>query len=238
MFDRLDIENSILGAIIYHNAYTQVSHILAPSNFSSLPAIDNRGLYKVISGLFPERPIDLLTIGYEIRTKFPQDVTLMSTLLNTGHKITSAASASYWALVLLQEDITGKFIRQLAEWRAQRESDHNLVEAAALMEVINDMALGGDVLDVIERATLYFHSLNMQTEFDACMQFYDDLSTKVKNIKKMNPINTALNYLYQATEADDVAQEHCRIFADAIASILINQKIDPKFIEAANLITQ
>jgi len=238
MFDRLEIENSILGAIIYCNGYAQVAHILAPSNFSSLPAIENRGLYTVISGLFPDRPIDVLTIAHEIKTKFPQDVTLMSTLHNTGHKVASAANIVHWAFILLQIDITGKLHRQLAEWRAEREADHDLIEAAALMEVINNLTADEDVFDVIEGAIRYFQHLNMQREFDACMQFYHDLSTKVKNTKKMNSINTALKYLFQATEADDVAQQHCRIFAEAIASILINQNIDPKLTQAANLITQ
>ena len=238
MFDRLAIENSILGAIIYHNGYTQVSHILSPSNFSSLPAIENRGLYRIICGLFPDRPIDLLTIAHEIRTKFPQDVTLMSTLHNTGHKIASAANIVHWAFILLQIDITGKLHRQLAEWRAQREANHDLIEAAALMEVINNLSADGDVFDVIEGAIRYFQHLNMQTEYKGCLQFYDDLSTKVRNTKKMNSINTALKYLFEATEADDVAKQHCRIFADAIASILINGKIEPKFTQAANLITE
>ena len=238
MSDRLEIENSILGAIIYHNGYAQVAHILSPANFSSLPGVENRGLYSVITGLFPSKPIDFLTIGQAIRSKYPQDVTLMSTLLNTGHQVASASNIAEWAFILLEHDISTKFHRQLADWRAERESNLDDVEAAVLLDVINNLTAGADLFEVIEGAILYFKHHDMLKEYNDCMQFYHDLSTKVKNTKKMNSINTALKYLYQATEADEVAQQHCRIFADAIASILINQKIDPKFTEAANLITQ
>lgn len=238
MFDRLEVEKSILGAIIHCNGYPQVLHILSATNFSSHPTAENRGLYSVIAGLYPDRPIDLITVYHEIKSKYPHDVALMSTLHNVGHRVSSAVNIVEWAFILLQDDITCKFHRQLADWRAERESNHDHVETGALLEIIENVTAGGDIFEIIDRAILYFQHMEMQTELKACIQFYQDLSTKVKNIKKMNSINTALSYVFRITDATPDIVQISQTLATAIATMIISKEIKPEYIQAANLINK
>jgi urease gamma subunit len=238
MFERLNIEDSILGAIIYHNGYPQIAHILSPANFSDLPERQNRGLYSIICGLFPDRPIDLVSISHEIRTKHPHNVALMSTLLNTGHRVCSATSIVHWASILLEIDITGKFQRQIADWRSERESNLDHVEAAALLEIFENATAGRDIFDLIDEATRYFHHHDMQTELDGCIKLHAYLSKKFHNIKKMNSINTALNYLLQISSASPEIAQVSHTLVTAIADMIISEHIKQEYIQAANLINK
>jgi hypothetical protein len=238
MSDRLNLEKSILGAIIHCNGYPQVLHILSASNFSSHPTAENRGLYSVIAGLYPDRPIDFITVYYEIKSKYPHDVALMSTLHNVGHEVSSSVNIVNWAFILLQIDITGKFHRQLAEWHAERKANHDHVETGALLEIIENVTAGVDIFYIIDQAILYFQEENMQTELKACIEFYLALSKKVSNIKKMKSIDTALSYVFRITDATPDIVQISQTLATAIATMIISKEIKPEYIQAANLINK
>lgn len=236
MFDRLETEKSILGAIIHCNGYPQIAHILSASNFSSHPTAENRGLYTVIAGLYPSRPIDLITIYHEIQLKYPNDVALMSTLHNVGHNVSSAVNIEEWAFALLQDDITRKFQRQLADWRAEREANHDHAATGALLEIIEHLNAGGDIFETIDKATLYLSKMDMQKELKTCIRFYEDLLTKIENIKKVKSIDIPLNYLFRITDATPEIVQITQTFATAVAHMIISKEIKPEYIQAANLI--
>jgi hypothetical protein len=238
MHNRLKIEESILGAIIYHNSFTRIAHILSVNNFSSVAQVKNRELYSVIAGLYPSKPIDLLTVTHELHAKYPADAAIMDTMINSVHNVSSSKNIVEWAFLLLQIDITEKLKKQLSDWKSERERAMDHAATGALLEVIEQIGLDSDVFDLIDNATAYFLSLNMEKEVDQLIQMYQHLTTKVKNIKKMNSINTALSYLFKISEATPQVQYECQALADAIANMVINNEVQPKHKQAADLLNQ
>lgn len=239
MHNRIEIEQSILGAIIYHNGYSQIAHVLSVNNFSSKNEGFNRNkeIFEIVASMYPSRPIDFISIAHEIRVKHPNDSEIMQTLHNVGHRVGGAGSIVYWAFILLQIDIADKFKYQLVEWRSKREKNLDYVEAGALKEIIENIIPDTDIFDLIEGANGYFKHLNMEEELTESLRFYQQLMQKIKSVKAMNSIQTALGYLLKISEASPQVQYECEAFAKAIAIMISSNTTRPNYTEAANLIS-
>ncbi|WP_182956260.1 DnaB-like helicase N-terminal domain-containing protein [Pedobacter gandavensis] len=239
MHNRLEIEQSILGAIIYYNGYSQVAHVLSANNFSSKNEGFNRNkeIFETVVGMYPNRPIDFISIAHEVRIKYPNDPDIMQTLHNVGHKVGGTANISYWAFILLQIDISDKFRDQLATWRSKREKDLDYVEAGALKEIIENIIPGTDIFELIEDSNRYFKHLDMQEELTLSLKFYQQLVQKIKSVKTMNSIQVALGYILKISEASPQVRYECEAFAKAIAIMVSSNNTRPNYTEAANLIS-
>lgn len=237
---RLQIEQSILGAIIYCDGYSQVAHILTPNNFSSIEDgfHRNRELYAIITEMYPSRPIDLISISHEVRKRYTDDYSVMQTLCKSDIRVQSTSSIGYWAYILLQIDISEKYKKLLSEWRSARIRNLDHAEAGALKEIIESVNNESDIFDIIEGSCNYFLHLNMQDELALTKAFNMDLDKKAKKVKAMSSINTALGYLFKVGESSQEIKYECEAFANAIADMIITNSVKPQYSEAANIITK
>lgn len=236
MITRLYIEQSILGAIIYYNGYAQIAHILSPKNFSSKPEGFHRHaeLFSVICSLYPNKPIDFITVGLEVQKQYPDNPEIMQTLCTVGHKVCSTSSIVQWAFILLQIDISEKFKSQMIAYKSLREQNLDYTEAGGLKEIIEAIDTENDIFEVIEGASKYFKHLKMDEELNNSIKLYQDLSRKVSNLRAISSVQIALAYIFQICEASTAIQYECSAFASAIADMVCSNQVKSKYTEAAD----
>jgi hypothetical protein len=236
MITRLYIEQSILGAIVYHSGYAQIAHILSPKNFTSKAEgyCRNAELFSVICSLYPHKPIDFLTVGLELQKQYPNSPDVIQTLFQIGHKVCSSSSIVHWAFILLQIDISEKFKAQMVAYKSQREGNLDYTEAGGLKEIIEAIETENDIFEVIEGAGKYFKHLNMDEELNSSIKLYQDLSKKVSNLKSISSIQVALSYVFQISEASTAVQFECSAFANAISDMVFTNQVKTQYTEAAN----
>ncbi len=236
MTSRINIEKAILGAVIYCDAYPQVAHILTPKNFSSAPGVKHRELFGTVAGLFPARPIDLITVSHELRTKFPGDNEVTDLLYDISN-IAAASNVSYWAFMLLQIDISEKYKSQVLAWKDLRDREMEHVESAALLEIIETIDTQADIFDVIEKSIQYFQRENMTYEYNGAREYFQGIAQRAKGIERIASIDAAMRHLLSTTKcANSQVEIHCEAFAKAIADMIRTGQVNDRYTTALNII--
>lgn len=236
MHDRFSIEKSILGGVICCDGYTQVAHILSAANFST-GNTRHQELYRLAQGLYPDKPIDLVSVMHQAHLQYPEDNAIIDSLIKIADvKVSVTSSLPYWAFILLQIDISEKFKKELVEWRSNRMREMDHAESGALQEIIEGIVPGQDIFELLDAAKGYFDHLKMEHELQQTQSFYDDLSIKVRKVKSLYSINTALSYIFKMGEYSPQIRHECQVFANAIAEMITTRTMNPIYKQAANLI--
>lgn len=240
MNNKLKIESAILGSIIYGEGFSQVAHILSGKNFTSSAHIKHRELYNLICSMYPDRPIDAITISESIN-QLPGETTELHELIFTCGSGYTRASTNliYWAILLLQIDLSEKYKSSLIDWKNNRDRDFEYTESGALQEIIETVDTNQDIFEIIEKSIQYFGQMKMSYEHGEATQFYKDVSDKGRNIQKVNSIHVALRYLFSVTQCADVeVKDQCEKFASAISDMITTGQTNPRYTEAVNIIYQ
>lgn len=235
MQNRIEIERSILGSIIFYNGFAQVAHILSPKNFTSTGEIHNREVYQAIQKLFPDKPIDLVTVLRELSIEHPgKDTGQWVFACNTT--VLNSANIAYWAIILLQIDISEKYKDQLIFWRDQREKEFQTAAKAELEEMIESMKPGIDIFDMVEQSVMYFEKQDMKREYEGAKNFSRDFTQKAIQIRQVTTIKTILQHLFDicATSLENKVQ--CEAFGKAIADIVSTGQTNDRYTKAISIL--
>lgn len=235
MNSRIEIERALLGAIIFCNAYAQVAHIINEKNFTSTSEIKNREVFGVIKKMFPVVPIDMITVLKQLSESYPDEEVGDWVFCCDGY-VQSSQNAGYWALMLLQIDVTEKYKDVLIEWRDARVMDLDKVEAAVLTEMLEEMKRGIDIFDFISKSIQYFDLQKMDRERDAATFFNDSFDVRIKSIKQANTMKCILNNLFSMCKTVPEHVIQCEIFAKAIVDITSTGMTNDRYVKAVSII--
>lgn len=155
MNDRLQLEQTILGACLLENAYPMVADLLNHRNFSKPDPgtshfINHQTIFKVFEKFYPLRPIDMATVSHEL-AHVPGAAVYIAEL---SMKVSSAANLKYYGLCLLETCFRNTFIELLhKEFLSGRFETATM---ATLQEII-DEALddNNDIFELIEKSHAY-----------------------------------------------------------------------------------
>jgi replicative DNA helicase len=237
---KLDIEVQILAAIIFNKtAYPTIAHVLKPNNFTSNHITKNREIYEAIEALYPKSDIDLLTIHSMMLSKGTLcDEAKASIAIITNCGVLTDANIKRWAFILLQESIRFAFIDFLMIWRKKREADHDNMELQVLNEIYETVRLPSeDVFTVIEQSIIYFKKVDMIYELEETQSFYKSFENRVKEIKRVSSIETALGFLLDiSASAENEVRYNCRKFALAIADMVTTGQTTDSYTKAVNIL--
>lgn len=234
MNTRVDIEKGILGAIIYCDGFAQVAHILTPKNFTSSPKLKHQELFAIISNMFPHKPIDMITVSHEVEKIFPGG---KNWVLRCNNYVTASSNLTYWALMLLQVDVTDKFKIKLIEWKERRDFDLDYTASGALKEIIESISPDSDIFTLVESAIEYFDHLGMEKELGETKQFSRDFLEKAEKIRKDDSVQRILNNLYAISRCvKPELKEQCDLFGHAIADIIKTGQTNERYTQALQTI--
>ena len=236
MKTRLELERAILGPIIFCNGFALVADVLTEKNFIA------SGYHKIIflecKKLFPLKPIDPITLVYQLRNTYGDSQEITNYIFSHLYQFPSTLHLVFHSYILLQEDIKKKFLDQVIEWKAQREKDYDHSAAATLLEVAETINSGADIFEVIEKASEYFMLQDMEAEYKHCKEYYQDLVSKTKKIKRMDGLNQILNNLSMYNNINPETIYHNQVFIKAIKDIFRTGVITEKQQKAVKILAE
>jgi len=234
MNSRFEIEQAIIAAIIYNDAYATVASILQIKNFSN---IYHQNIYAAAGKLYPLTPIDLITIHLQLKKDNPNTAAEVTQQMYTAGKYTIGLHLRHWCLILLQMDITDNFERDLILWRDSRIQENEKVEAEVLTEMLEMIRIPQlDILEFIEKAIKYFDMQDMSWEYKSAKEFNEHIGAKAARIKRMIALDTALAAAAKIADCDIDIKQTCNKFLSAINTMIITNRAKPEFLKAAELL--
>lgn len=223
------MEQAILGACLIENSYPKVTDILSAKNFSKPQIseghlIDHQEIFKSFERLYPQRPIDLITVCHEL----PGIAHYLSQLSNM---MCSSANICYYALLLLELDIRKNFI-QLLNGRIS-SGQLNSTTATALQEIIDEcLDRDADIFGIIEASEVYLQQI-LANDFlvNDIKEFINNVEKRIQKIKRFSSIETLMNNLtnLSRTTDDPVSQMTLNHLTGIIKAILSKGKVTADF---------
>lgn len=150
---RVQLEQTIIGACLLENGYDRIAGVLSPKTFTSSIQYNHQVIYKAIEALYPDRPVDPLTVTHELNQP-----SYASYLAHCSSLVSSSANLRYHAFILLQLSMRDALIQTLSK---ASEKELSLTTKAALQEIIDEcLDSDNDILELYEKALLspkYWH---------------------------------------------------------------------------------
>lgn len=185
---KLDLEQIIIGAVVFEGKYGMVGHILKEQNFTTTASIDLKIVWRAIGELFYSlQPYDLISLTQYLKQKYNKSYA--GFLTSFIGRVTSSANLGHHAMILLDMDIRQKFTAILNK-HVVAFSDKYPEARASVVSVLEELnAPGSDVLLILEACVGYFQNLFYPQEY---FKEIDELQTsiplKVKQIKKLSQV--------------------------------------------------
>ena len=110
MTDRQKLEHCIIGACVIESKYGHIGHILRAKNFSHIGC---KLIWGTMEMLWPDHPIDLLTIAHQLRKV--QAPHALFTLGEAHASVSSAQHIVHHAFILLETSFQEALIQLLSE---------------------------------------------------------------------------------------------------------------------------
>lgn len=234
MNSRFEIEQAIIAAIIYNDAYATVASILQIKNFSNSY---HQKIYGAAGKLYPLTPIDLITIHLQLKKDDPDTAAAVTQQMYTAGKYTIGLHLRHWCLILLQMDIADNFERELILWRDTRIQEDEKVETEILTEMLEMVRIPKvDILELIEKAIKYFDMHDMSWEYKSAKEFNEHIGLKAARIRRMIALDTALSAAAKIADCDLDITQTCKKFLSAINTMIITNRAKPEFLKAAELL--
>lgn len=232
---RTQIERAIIAAIVYADCFSQVTNYITSKNFCT-PI--HKKIFDAAAALYPLAPIDIITITRQINSTDPDNMETAVDLILLLDKVNLAqVNAQYWAILLLQLDITEKFKKELVEWKGKRDHSGDAIEAAAITEIIQNIDSPGiDILRLIEKSIAYFIKLNMEPEIQAANQFNTNIALKVAEMKANAALISSLKAMQRLAGCSREVAYECNQFAIAITDMMLSNQVRPQYTQAAKLL--
>lgn len=186
---RLQLEQTIIGSCILENGYSQVAEVLTDKSFTKSEPFDHQLIFSAIEKLYPVRPIDLLTVSYEINK--PE---YSSYLAHCALNVSSASNLKHHAYILLQLGMRDALINLLDQAQSTAVS---LVTRSAIQEVIDEcLDTENDILDIYSKVVSYLENLGVENNIVNQVQTLNEkFLLKVSKIKAQSHIDSLLNNL-------------------------------------------
>lgn len=186
MKERLTLERSIIGALLFEDSYARVAHVLRPANFSVTAEINHQLVFQTMASMWPHKPIDILTVCQEIRQKHGLNYSYALAQYNAS--VSSARHLVYWSFVLLEMDIRGKFSKVVLDWKMQLSKDLNAT--ALLQEVVNYIEdHTKDIFQVVPGSVRFLNAHGLSGCAEDLKEMEDQLSERAIRIKKIDHYN-------------------------------------------------
>lgn len=186
MKERLILERSIIGALLFEDSYPRVAHVLRPANFSVTAEVNHQLVYQTMASMWPHKPIDILTVCQEIRQKHGLNYSYALAQYNAS--VSSARHLVYWGFVLLEIDIRGKFNNVILEWKKELSKD--LTAAAILQEVSNYIGdRTKDIFQLVPGTIRFLNAHGLQDCAEDLKEMEEQLNERAMRIKKIDHYN-------------------------------------------------
>lgn len=189
---RLSLEEAVLGACLFENAYSRIAHILKSKNFIGAcvpdPTITHERIFSIIEDLYTRQTVDLITVSEHYIQMFGFNSSINACLSRLYNMVSSDSNLVYHALALLEIDLKDKLLLLLIECRKQNEQNGNYESTEAISEVTESIMEGENIFEVIENSEIYFLSLRMDEEAAKIRDFKVDISKRIKGVKQVAQI--------------------------------------------------
>lgn len=232
--NRIEIEEGIIAAVIDANAFPVVVNIISAKNFT-VPKF--AVIFEVAKKLYPLTPIDVITIRNEL-TVFWGDsgIEALDHLFLRKYSVYNVKNVPYWCFILLQMDMANTYKNSLVAWREARIADDHLVASAVLEEVFLMIGPGVDIIELVEKAIIYFDHQKMDFEAQQSREFEELTLKKALQIKRHIGIETAMSNLLQIANNSGEVEYVCKVFAMAIGEMVLSNKVKDQYTLAAETI--
>jgi replicative DNA helicase len=222
---RRELEVGLIGSVLLSPfTYKLIGDIISPINFKNRTT---KELWTCIAECHEHAPIDLITVIRHILKKHNNSDEAQNLIMHM-HRcaavVNSSAHAQYWAFMLLEADISEKFIAFITNAKLDTHTDTVLY--AAVQEVVlelNDQQ--NDVLKIIDQAADYFNQIAPGHKFvTSFADLKENVSTKAKRLKKMGVLSGFVNELLSAHHHWPLArQRKIKALTDQLIKELIHE---------------
>lgn len=194
--NRIELEQTILGACILEDAYYQVAEVLSPQNFSSNEPYNHRLIFRTIESMYPTRPVDLVSLFHEIN--IPHYAAYLATCTN---QVSSAANLKYHAFILLELSMGDAMISCLSR---ATDKEVSVTTKAAIHEIIDEcLDRSNDILGIYDKAEEYLKSVGAEEsvlcDIGNLSIHYQGKIDKIKNRAHVDCLFRNLENLNKAT---------------------------------------
>lgn len=235
MNQRSEIEQTIISAIIYADAFPTAASILSTKHFQN---ISYALIFETANSLYPTIPINVVTVRNKLQVTVPDQVTgLSQEMVKLGLRLVGCNQVRYMCLLLLEINIKEGFLKELHRWRDSRLEESSSVETAVLTEIIEMLNVADiDILSVIEQAIKYFDIQDMKTEYQEGKLFNEAIARKANSIRRTVTLDTALSAAYKIVETSHEVKQICDKLISALNHMIVTNQIKPEYIKAADLL--
>lgn len=216
-------EEAILGACLLENSFYKVADVLSYKNFTANPpmAPNHQVIWQVMATLYPNRPIDILSV----LAKLPRDYT--SHVLNLSNKVCQSANIRYHALCLLEIDFREKYVDMLQRWNIENQT--NLTLATAVRDVTDEVLdYSNDVFQTLEKAFQYLRKFDDEELNETVLTFMKQIDSRIVRLKQQAQVDT-LFFTIERLRETEMKAKPAAVFSkliDEIKGIIITGNVE------------
>ncbi len=218
---RTHLEQVIIGTCVLEGGYDRIAGVLTNRNFSQMEPYNHQVIFKGIEALYPNRPVDLITLTHEIKQPG-----YASYLAHCSSLVSRSCHLRYHAFLLLQMSMRDAMINLLS--KAGGKHVNNTTQAA-LQEIIDEcLDHSNDILGIYETAPAYLRKIGTDESIVLEIQELDNaLREKVKAVKSQAHIDSLIQNLTSLNEiGTDIKSRLCLShLTDAIKLIVIKGSV-------------
>lgn len=225
------MEQVIIGACLLESgAFVKVADFLEPKNFSNSVYAE---IYQVMCRLYPESPIDMITIKHHATNS-----RIVSYMAEATSIVSNAANLRAHALILMEYSIRDSAIATLSKYVDESFSS-NLIEQASIREVIDEfLDYGNDIFELINNAKGFFSEKVVNVPLaDAFQSMQQMVDARVHRMKQQVRVDTLLrNFMQLGNVHDDpktrLAATHlCNVLLGIITSGKVSDELANKIFD-------
>jgi len=227
---RLQLEQTIIGTCLLENGYDRIAGVVSHKNFNVKSPFDHQAIFQAIEVMYPDRPIDLLTVTHELNQPF-----YAGYLAHCSNLVSSSANLRYHGFILLQLSMRDALIRALS-YASEREL--GLTTKAALQDIIDEcLDSDNDILEIYEKSPSYLQSIGVEDNLLAEInKLKEGLQTKVDLIKKQAQVDCLIQRLERLQQnGSDIKSRLCLAkLTEMIKAIIVKGTVSDETLEIAN----
>lgn len=226
------MEQTIIGTCLLENGYGRIAGVLTARNFSQAKDYDHRLIFNAIEHLYPQRPVDLLTVVHEVKRSG-----YAGYLAECAAKVCSTDNIRYHAFILLQLSMRDALIEALDKARGTHLSN---TTHAAIQEIIDEcLDTSNDILDIYPKAVSYLEKLGVENMVLADVRkLQDGIEQKANVIKAQAHIDCLIHNLNVLSKSgsDVTTRLVLNRLTELTKGVLVKGKVSLDVLESLNRI--
>lgn len=220
--NREQLEEAILGVLLLEDKYFAICNILKGENFSDWKELghnSNRVVFNAIATLsLQQRRVDIITVSNYLRDILPVDNYYSFYVSELTNKVSSSCNLGYWALCLLQIDITEKFAAMISGM-AESCGPEEGVQKANYIEVLEALQTE-DIFDVIDSCYSSMVEVGaLEDDIKSVKEFKDAIEKKCTKINRFEQVDFLINQLRKCHGA--VHEHYASMGLDMLQRLLV-----------------